>query len=327
MRIHMNGRAYDYNLGRFLSVDPFVQAPGNSQSMNPYSYIMNNPLAGTDPTGYVACDESGKNCDIGSIEAKDVESIQITEDGNAVVNTTDGNSYQVETHNGKDVQGSFKGAHRMFKAIEQIGNLVRNMPAADGNFDPSRSEFRADSDDPRNQYDTLEYSENVITDSNGNTVQKSYGGTYTWQPVPADSNGNHYTRHKSTDWVLIRAPSESESASKEGDNLLMQVLVNMLPPKRLKAVLDLAVEAHDVLKDEYLWYRENRQEELMMEFRNDAIKRDRWGSGTSIQTEIYNMPNQKATGRIQWSVIPGTEKDEFGTFPKDYNPNNGLLKQ
>ena len=51
--IHMNGRVYDYNLGRFLSVDPFIQAPGNSQSMNPYSYIMNNPLAGTDPSGYI----------------------------------------------------------------------------------------------------------------------------------------------------------------------------------------------------------------------------------------------------------------------------------
>ncbi|MDX3775641.1 polymorphic toxin type 8 domain-containing protein [Chromatiaceae bacterium AAb-1] len=53
--IHMNGRGYDYNLGRFLSVDPFIQSPGNSQSLNPYSYIMNNPLAGTDPTGYVSC--------------------------------------------------------------------------------------------------------------------------------------------------------------------------------------------------------------------------------------------------------------------------------
>jgi RHS repeat-associated protein len=50
--IHMNGRVYDYNLGRFLSVDPFIQDPGNSQSMNPYSYIMNNPLSGTDPSGY-----------------------------------------------------------------------------------------------------------------------------------------------------------------------------------------------------------------------------------------------------------------------------------
>ena len=48
--IHMNGRVYDYNVGRFLSVDPFVHE--GSQGINPYSYIMNNPLAGTDPTGY-----------------------------------------------------------------------------------------------------------------------------------------------------------------------------------------------------------------------------------------------------------------------------------
>ncbi|MFT4929081.1 MAG: RHS repeat-associated protein, partial [Phenylobacterium sp.] len=51
--IHMNGRVYDYNVGRFMSVDPVIQSPGNSQGVNPYSYIMNNPLAGTDPTGYV----------------------------------------------------------------------------------------------------------------------------------------------------------------------------------------------------------------------------------------------------------------------------------
>ncbi|MEI8646149.1 SpvB/TcaC N-terminal domain-containing protein [Pseudoalteromonas sp. Hal040] len=52
--IHMNGRVYDYNLGRFMSVDPVIQSPTNSQSINPYSYIMNNPLSGTDPTGYAA---------------------------------------------------------------------------------------------------------------------------------------------------------------------------------------------------------------------------------------------------------------------------------
>ena len=50
--IHMNGRVYDYNLGRFMSVDPFIQGVGNSQGINPYSYVMNNPLAFTDPTGY-----------------------------------------------------------------------------------------------------------------------------------------------------------------------------------------------------------------------------------------------------------------------------------
>ncbi|RUO45812.1 hypothetical protein CWE21_13315 [Pseudidiomarina aquimaris] len=57
--IHMNGRVCDYNLGRFLSIDPLIQAPGNSQSLNPYSYIMNNPLAGTDPSGYASVGNLG----------------------------------------------------------------------------------------------------------------------------------------------------------------------------------------------------------------------------------------------------------------------------
>ena len=52
--IHMNGRGYDYNLGRFISIDPFIVEPGNSQAINPYSYILNNPLSGTDPSGYLA---------------------------------------------------------------------------------------------------------------------------------------------------------------------------------------------------------------------------------------------------------------------------------
>ncbi|TRY33420.1 FG-GAP-like repeat-containing protein [Aliiglaciecola sp. M165] len=51
--IHMNGRIYDPSLGRFLQADPFIQAPKNSQSFNRYSYIINNPLSGTDPSGYI----------------------------------------------------------------------------------------------------------------------------------------------------------------------------------------------------------------------------------------------------------------------------------
>ncbi len=47
-----NGRVYDPELGRFMSADPFVQAPYNSQSYNRYSYVFNNPLSFTDPTGY-----------------------------------------------------------------------------------------------------------------------------------------------------------------------------------------------------------------------------------------------------------------------------------
>jgi len=50
--IHMNGRIYDPKLGRFLQADPVVQAPKNSQSLNRYTYVYNNPLSYTDPTGY-----------------------------------------------------------------------------------------------------------------------------------------------------------------------------------------------------------------------------------------------------------------------------------
>jgi RHS repeat-associated protein len=58
--IHMNGRAYDYNLGRFLSVDPFITDPKDSQSLNPYSYVRNNPLSRIDPTGYMdGCTSDG----------------------------------------------------------------------------------------------------------------------------------------------------------------------------------------------------------------------------------------------------------------------------
>jgi hypothetical protein len=48
----MNGRVYDPQIGRFLSADPYIQAPYNTQSYNRYSYVMNNPLKYTDPSGY-----------------------------------------------------------------------------------------------------------------------------------------------------------------------------------------------------------------------------------------------------------------------------------
>lgn len=52
--IHMNGRVYDPKLGRFLQADPFIQAASNTQSYNRYSYVWNNPLNTTDPSGYFA---------------------------------------------------------------------------------------------------------------------------------------------------------------------------------------------------------------------------------------------------------------------------------
>ncbi|WP_395374253.1 SpvB/TcaC N-terminal domain-containing protein [Marinicella sp. W31] len=62
--IHMNGRIYDPQIGRMMQADPFVQLPGLGQSYNRYSYVLNNPLTFTDPTGYM-CEGavSDSNCD------------------------------------------------------------------------------------------------------------------------------------------------------------------------------------------------------------------------------------------------------------------------
>jgi RHS repeat-associated protein len=50
--VHMNGRIYDPGIGRFLSADPFVQAPMVTQNFNRYSYVLNNPLSFSDPSGF-----------------------------------------------------------------------------------------------------------------------------------------------------------------------------------------------------------------------------------------------------------------------------------
>ena len=50
--IHMGGRVYDPEIGRFLSPDPFVQFPASTQGFNRYAYVSNNPLSYTDPSGY-----------------------------------------------------------------------------------------------------------------------------------------------------------------------------------------------------------------------------------------------------------------------------------
>lgn len=49
--INMNGRMYDPLVARMLSPDNYVQSPFNTQSYNRYSYVINNPLKYTDPSG------------------------------------------------------------------------------------------------------------------------------------------------------------------------------------------------------------------------------------------------------------------------------------
>jgi hypothetical protein len=49
--MYYGARFYDGALGRFISPDTIVPEPGDPQALNRYSYVLNNPLRYTDPTG------------------------------------------------------------------------------------------------------------------------------------------------------------------------------------------------------------------------------------------------------------------------------------
>ncbi|MBA3916421.1 MAG: RHS repeat-associated core domain-containing protein, partial [Acidobacteriales bacterium] len=95
--IHMNGRVYDYNIGRFTGVDPVIQAPLNSQSFNPYSYILNNPLSGTDPTGYEGNCSDGSSGNCASVQAEQAN-LQAPPTGSHISNgsTSAGPGYNIQ---------------------------------------------------------------------------------------------------------------------------------------------------------------------------------------------------------------------------------------
>ncbi|MFH0769583.1 MAG: RHS repeat-associated core domain-containing protein [Chloroflexota bacterium] len=49
---YYGARYYDPTIGRFISPDTIVPQSANPQALNRYSYVLNNPLRYTDPTGY-----------------------------------------------------------------------------------------------------------------------------------------------------------------------------------------------------------------------------------------------------------------------------------
>ncbi len=57
--VYANARFYVPGVGRFLSADTIVPEPKNPQSYNRYSYVQNDPLNYTDPTGHCRYDDEG----------------------------------------------------------------------------------------------------------------------------------------------------------------------------------------------------------------------------------------------------------------------------
>lgn len=64
--VYYQARFYVPYLNRFLSADTIVPDPANPQSFNRYSYVYNNPVNYTDPTGHFTCEDMPWECDDGN---------------------------------------------------------------------------------------------------------------------------------------------------------------------------------------------------------------------------------------------------------------------
>ncbi len=63
-QIHLGVRELHFTIGRFLKPDGLVPDPMNPQTLNRYSYALNNPIRYLDPSGFYSIDcVSGSNCD------------------------------------------------------------------------------------------------------------------------------------------------------------------------------------------------------------------------------------------------------------------------
>jgi len=140
--IHMGGRIYDYTLGRFLNVDPIIGNPMSSQSLNPYSYIGNNPLSGTDPTGYADCVVAeGNSCTAQNNDDRSADKLGHTtysmgSDNNVRAYSSAGGSSVVVNNSGNNgavgmgSQGAGGIKNAQAGAPDQMG--LRNAPAENG---------------------------------------------------------------------------------------------------------------------------------------------------------------------------------------------------
>jgi len=62
---YASARHFSSTLGRFMSPDSLSGSPGNPQSWNRYSYVYNNPINATDPSGMCSEEDGYTGCDWG----------------------------------------------------------------------------------------------------------------------------------------------------------------------------------------------------------------------------------------------------------------------
>lgn len=77
--VHMNGRVYDPVVGLFTQPDFVLNTPLSLPTLNRYSYVMNNTLLATDPTGYMLEHVHGSHVQIMHVAQLDPKKVILQE--------------------------------------------------------------------------------------------------------------------------------------------------------------------------------------------------------------------------------------------------------
>jgi RHS repeat-associated protein len=124
--VHMKGRIYDPMLGRFLQPDPVVEDDLNPQTWNRYTYVRNNPMTFTDPTGYVSHREA--------FEAKTAmfDEARATMEGQITVRANSDNTLTATTADGAKITVGRDVGSVAPKGSAQGGISNKSAPADNG---------------------------------------------------------------------------------------------------------------------------------------------------------------------------------------------------
>jgi len=218
----MNGRVYDPSLGRFLSVDPVFEFPTNTQSLNPYSYVLNNPLSMTDPTGYlVTCgsNQHDTNCGqavsnlkpgqtttqkvavtpIGShITTHSTITIGLTKGGNLVFSVGNGaNLTQHVMEQGDKLAATSEKGSFTFRPNVEINKGTKN------DLTPAMAGLLSSRDELYENPKQMRLGKNEINSIK--TIEKYWPLPYPDPPGSDSSSGGYGTQLDAAKWAIVNA--------------------------------------------------------------------------------------------------------------------------
>ncbi|WP_423223229.1 RHS repeat-associated core domain-containing protein [Candidatus Amarolinea aalborgensis] len=117
--LYYGARWYDPVIGRFIQADTIVPQPGNPQSLNRYSYVGNQPLRFTDPSGHAAICGTSADGGCGDTDVLHTIEMQLLRGRLDPIGAKQAYYQYYRTHPGESV-----GAYQPIKSTEEFNGII-----------------------------------------------------------------------------------------------------------------------------------------------------------------------------------------------------------